>query len=892
MFTDIEGSTRLWQAAPEAMTVSLARHDELLRGVFDRHGGQVFATGGDGFAVAFARAGDAIAAAAKVLSALEIEAWAPEAEIRVRIGIDTGEAAERDGDYFGSAVNRTARLMALAHGGQAVCTATTLAIVEDPGTTLDLGEHLLRDVLTPVHVHQIGTRSFPPLRSTGAVPSNLPTPATALLGRTEDVTAVADELAGHRLVTLTGVGGMGKTRLAVEVAASLAAEHPDGVWFVDLIPTIDDGDVVRAIALAMGATAASSGSQALTGYLAGRRVLLVLDNCEHVISAVADVATAVLTTAPQVTMLATSREPLDIAGELVRHLRPLALPADDAFGITAGEFPALQLFADRASAARAGFRLDDDNLDDVVEICRRLDGVPLAIELAAARVGSMSTRDIRSRLGERFRLLAGSRRGHERHRTLQATVAWSYDLLEPSEQQVFRALSTFAGGFGLVDATAVAGSPGVDEFEVLDHVTRLAERSLVVHDGEAGRYRLLETLRQFGNDRLVEAGETEDVRERFIDHYRGLARREGPRMFGAGYGDAKATLSAAFDNLRATAEWLAASERWVDLADFVTSMWLFPNLEAPAEGLAWLRPAVETEADIDPQVRYDASWTAAVIAMVAANIDDAVTFNERARELFEQHPGLRESAWANHLDATLGTILPDEDAPLKCRMLLESAERCGDPYVALYARSMALFLGSTHDPGFDDAIEACVTDARATGNPIWLGATVSLTAGAFLRGGNADGNLLRAVELIGRDLSWRDGGSVITANILSTYALALAATDPASAIAPVIESALIADRIGVGHSLTNSLSAAAFAAVELGSHDLAARLYRHNRATALFDNPHDAWARAEIARSLAGAGIGDDVLTPQAMTRSEIFATLAELQRRHPPSVRPSRDAV
>ena len=270
----------------------------------------------------------------------------------------------------------------------------------------------------------------------------------------------------------------------------------------------------------MGATAASSSAEALLGHLEDRRDLLVLDNCEHVIDAVADLAASVLARVARVTMLATSREPLDVAGEYVRHLRPLGLPGRrGATASAAADYPAVRLFEERAQAARAGFVVDDDNVEDVVEICRRLDGVPLAIELAAARVGAMSMGDIRARLGERFRLLAGSRRGHERHRTLQAAVDWSYDLLDPEDQRVFRSLSVFAGGFGLADATAVVGGADGDEFEVLDQVTRLVDRSLVVHDGETGRYRLLETLRQFGGDRLVEAGEADEVLDRFAAHY-------------------------------------------------------------------------------------------------------------------------------------------------------------------------------------------------------------------------------------------------------------------------------------------------------------------------------------------------------------------------------------
>ncbi len=385
------------------------------------------------------------------------------------MGVHTGEADLREGDYFGTAVNRAARVSAAAHGGQIVVSHVTEELVRDqlPDDVHleDLGEHHLRDLARPERVFQVGgpglAREFPPLRTSARVPTNLPTPPTELIGRDVEVEAVAGELSGHRLVTITGVGGMGKTRLAVEVAASLAAEHPDGVWFVDLAPALDGGDVVRAVAAAMGATGAASSADALLGHLAERRTLLVLDNCEHVIDAVAQLAEAMLARAPEVRMLATSREPLDVAGESVKHLRPLALPdATEQGPSDAAHFAAVRLFEERARSGRSDFVVDEDNVEDVVEICRRLDGVPLAIELAAARVGAMSTGDIRSRLGERFRLLAGSRRGHERHRTLLAAVEWSHDLLDAEEQRVFRSLSVFAGSFGLADATRGGGRRG------------------------------------------------------------------------------------------------------------------------------------------------------------------------------------------------------------------------------------------------------------------------------------------------------------------------------------------------------------------------------------------------------------------------------------------------
>lgn len=882
LFTDIEGSTRLWEAAPEHMPTALARHDELLRSVFGRHDGRVFATGGDGFAVAFGRATDAIDAAGEVLSALGAEQWPPGVELRVRVGVHTGEATERDGDYFGSTVNRTARLMSLAHGGQALCTDSTLGVLDDVPSTVDLGEHRLRDVSTPVRVHQLGTTAFPPLRSLAQVPSNLPSPATDLLGREPDAAGVVDELSRHRLVTISGVGGIGKTRLAIEVAASVAPAYRDGVWFVDLAPASGDGEIVRSVAAAMGATAAASSSEALISYLEGRQILVVLDNCEHVIDAVASFADAVLVRVPQVTMLATSREPLDVAGESVRHLRPLAMPEESAYHeVHAGEFPALRLFEERAGAARSGFVVDDSNVEDVVEICRRLDGVPLAIELAAARVGAMSTSDMREHLGERFRLLS-SRRGTERHRTLQAAVAWSYDLLDSESRRVFRCLSVFVGGFGLEDAAAVVGGPDADPFDVPDQVTRLVDRSLVVRDGDAGRYRLLETLRQFGSDRLVESGEAVAVRERFVAHFLALAVGKGPAMFGPEHRAARIRIADGLDSLRPTAELLAADRRWPDLASFVTSLWLFVTQEAPAEALAWLRPALDEGVEMDPQVRYDALWAGATLALLAGDFVTALELDQRTHVVCERHPEVSESAWGHHVSVTIGAHLPDSESIAKCDRMSDAAKRSGNADAASFARSMKLLFVATGDPSFYDEVDACIAEARARPNPTWLGAAISNACAGLIRDGCPGDHTARVKHLVDSNPGWREAGSLIGASILGSLSLSLAASEPQSALVSATEAARCADRIGNPPNVNAALTSAAFAAALLGSTDSAAKLYRHTLATALYDNPYNAWARAEIERILGDSGMGGDALAPTALSRHEIFGLLSELQRQHP----------
>ena len=506
LFTDIEGSTHLWDSVPEVMAQALERHDSIFRSSIATCDGYVFSISGDGFGAAFASAADALTVAVAMQGALAAEPWPAGAVIRVRMGVHTGEASERDGNYFGTAVNRAARLMAVAHGGQVVCSQASAVLAGAAVSLRSLGEHRLRDLAAAEQIFQVGGDAFPPLRSVDAVPTNLPTVRTELIGRTDEVTELMELVERERLVTLTGVGGVGKTRLALGVAASIAAGFTDGCWLVELSPVADGDEVVKSVAAAIRAPTTTT--DALVDYLADRRVLIVLDNCEHVLDAAADLVDAIAAAAADVHFLVTSREPLGLDGEQVRRVHSLALPAAEAGPQEAEATAAVRLFAERAAAASARFTIDAGNVAAVVEICRHLDGIPLAIELAAARVRAMAPAEIARRLDERFRLLAGgSRRSQERHRTLLATVAWSHDLLTDDEKITFRRLAVFPASFDLAAAEAVAGDGTID---VVDCVLRLVDRSLVMFEPEEDRYRLLETLRQYGADRLAEAGETEE----------------------------------------------------------------------------------------------------------------------------------------------------------------------------------------------------------------------------------------------------------------------------------------------------------------------------------------------------------------------------------------------
>jgi predicted ATPase len=510
LFTDIEQSTRRWEEDADAMRTALAAHDTTLRQAVEDHGGWLFKHTGDGVLAAFALARPAIEAAIAAQRKLQLP---------VRMGICTGEVESRGDDYFGPAMNRSARTMAAAHGGQIVVAASTAAIVDDVAL-IDLGEYRLRDLSQPQRLFQVKAaglkESFPRLRTLDVLPGNLPVQTTSFLGRDRELSEVAAMLRDARLLTLTGVGGVGKTRLAIEVAAEAQAHYPDGAWFVELAAIADPAAIGHVVAAVLGVAQQPGKSieQSVVGALAGQQLLLILDNCEHLIDAAASLAGLIITQCKQVDVLATSREALMVDGERIRPVPSLGF-RDGA------QSPAVALFADRARSVAPDFALESDG-EAVSEICRRLDGIPLAIELAAARVRAMSPAQIRDRLDERFRLLTGgSRRALERHQTLRHAVQWSYDLLSPAERTVLNRASVFYGGFALEAAERVCAGGEIESADVLDINDQLVRKSLVtVERSDAGiRYGLLETIRQFAEEQLIAAGEAETARIRHAETF-------------------------------------------------------------------------------------------------------------------------------------------------------------------------------------------------------------------------------------------------------------------------------------------------------------------------------------------------------------------------------------
>jgi predicted ATPase len=577
LFTDIEGSTRLWESAPEAMRAALARHDAIVRGAIQAHAGFVFATGGDGFAAAFARPADAVAAADSAQAALRIELWPEGAVLTVRMGLHTGLVEERDGDYFGPAVNRAARIMAAGHGGQVVLSATTAGLVGTSGLS-DLGEHVFAGLATPERVYQLGPSTFPPLRSLDAVPSNLPAERSAFIGRERELATVAGLVRTARVVTLTGVGGVGKTRLAIQAAAGLAPEFPGGVWLAELAPLIDASLVATTVASAIGASVAGrlEAAEAVCRFLAHRRALVVLDNCEHVIDDAAKLVERLLEAAPRVRVLATSREALDVAGEEAWRVPSLSLDGEGGAG------DAVALFAERATHVHPGFSLADPaTRGAAVAVCRRLDGIPLAIELAAARAKVLSVDQIAAHLDERFRLLTrGGRTAVARQQTLQGAIDWSYDLLSREERDLFDGLAVFAREFDLGSVAAVAG---LDEFEALDLVEQLVAKSMVEADPSRNRYRLLETLRQYAWDRLAGAGRLGEARAAHAACFFELAPEQAKRtQAGDPHVAVLDRLEADYDNLRAALAWLIEQRRADEAARMVHRLIGLFNIRPPA----------------------------------------------------------------------------------------------------------------------------------------------------------------------------------------------------------------------------------------------------------------------------------------------------------------------
>jgi predicted ATPase/class 3 adenylate cyclase/DNA-binding CsgD family transcriptional regulator len=712
LLADVEGSTRLWETQPDAMTDAVARLDETLVDAVAAHDGvrPVEQGEGDSFVIAFARATDAVACA------LDLQ-LAPLAPIKLRVGVHTGEIRLRDeGNYIGPTINRTARLRDLAHGGQTLLSGAVEPLVIDqlpPDVTLsDLGTHALRDLPRPERVIQLGhpdlPNDFPPLCAANAIAAhNLPAQLTSFIGRQKEIAEVRRLLIDNRLVTLTGVGGTGKTRLAAQVATELASDFPHGAWYVDLAPISVPGLVPTTAARVLGLTdqPGQSTMETLQRFLNDHELLVVLDNCEHLIGAAADLIAELLSNCSGLTLLTTSREPLGVAGEVTWGVPSLSL-ADEA----------IDLFADRARRARAGFQIGTDNIYAVTEICRRLDGLPLAIELAAARIRALSVNDIVDSLHDRFRLLTGGARTVvRRQQTLRASVDWSHALLSDSERIMFRQLAVFVGGFDLDAAHTVAGGDISERYQVLDQLTLLVEKSLVVaEDGPLGtRYRLLETMRQYALEKLGEADDSADARDRHRDHYAAIAAAlDSPAV--ADYERQLARAESEIDNLRAALAWCHEHAN-IELALTLTSS-LLP--------LWWTRG----------HHREGAAWFEAALA---DDLEHAVRTATRARAL---------------ADKAFLDMWTDPDASFdQAHSALAIAREADDPAVLLRALTTLFFIvGYGYDPAAEQYVAEAIELARAVGDRWRLSQILTRAAGIAVATG--DPIAAEALATEGREL--------------------------------------------------------------------------------------------------------------------------------------------
>jgi predicted ATPase/class 3 adenylate cyclase len=679
LFTDIEGSTRLWQEHPQTMPGALARHDALVRAAIERRGGRLFKHTGDGVCAAFGEAPPALEAAVALQRALADAGWDDATRPHVRVALDSGPAHERDGDYFGPTLNRTARVLAVGSGDQIVATAATIALAP-AADHIDLGLHRLRDLGEPVRLYQVDVpgfeRVFPPLRTLERFRHSLPVVRSSFVGREGEIVRLRALLATRRVVTVSGVGGCGKTRLALAVAAQELERFTDGVFFVDLSIVSEPGLVWPAIAEALRATdgGARTGGlpprELVLGRLTDATALVVLDNCEHLLDASADAASALTERCAAVVVVATSREPLGIEGEQVMRVPSLSLPADAAAAVGS---EAVRLFVERATAADAAFTLTPRIAPAVVDICRRLDGIPLAIELAAARVRHLSPEEIVRRLDDRFRLLTGGPRGaRQRQQTLAAALDWSHQLLAERERMLLRRCAVFVDGFSLAAAEGICAGDGLSPDEVVDVLGALVDKSLVSLHAAEHRYRLLETIRLYAQERLVEAGEAETVRERHLAWFE--RTYDKPRRIDT----AALTVIEDRENLKAARAWANEAGDHTRVARLIRALFWQSGPYDPAtiDERAWCETVLASE-DLAQDVRAE---TLAITSLrdIGAGAWTAAIEHARAAIALAAEPGEGVLA-AAYPALAIGLMVTDPDA----------AERAIDEGIAHVRRARA-----------------------------------------------------------------------------------------------------------------------------------------------------------------------------------------------------------
>jgi predicted ATPase/class 3 adenylate cyclase len=704
LFTDIEGSTRLSQQYPDAMPALLARHDQILRATIEAHNGFVFQIIGDSFSAAFYSASEALSAALAAQRSLYQEAWSP-APIKVRMGVHTGTAqADVDADsgeirYSGyTTLALTQRIMAAGHGGQILLSRITHELTRDnlpsQAQLMNMGECTLKDILHPEQLYQLTATglpsTFPPLKTLESFNHNLPTQLTSFIGREKEIAELKKLIAENRLITLTGSGGAGKTRLALRVAADLLSAFASGIWFVELAPLADPALVTQTLlsVFKLREDAHRASLEILQDYLRSKTALLILDNCEHLIEACAQVSESLLRACPKVKILASSREALGVPGEIAYRVPSLKTPAvaDLLHLENPLEIDSLRLFVERGTTTKPDFRLTKENTSFVAQICSRLDGIPLAIELAAARVKVLSPEQIASRLDDRFRLLTGgSRTALPRQQTLRAMIDWSYSLLSDPEKMVFRRVAVFTGGWTLEAAEFVCGD-GREGPDILDLMARLVDKSLVIGEESKGeiRYHRLETIRQYSRERFFETEEVEAIRDRHLAYYVRLAEEIEKGLQGPGRKLWAQRSEVEQENLQTAIEWglNRDPESWLRIAASMIFGISFGGYSV--QGFGWLRDRMSamesTLSALTPALRAKSLHALAFVSFSVGRELDAYEYAEQSIALYRQlddKSGLASALLVASLSLESTGKLVEAETALKEALALAQSEENG-----------------------------------------------------------------------------------------------------------------------------------------------------------------------------------------------------------------------
>lgn len=823
LFTDIEGSTRLWDLHPEAMKKALSDHDSLIQKVVEVHEGKVFKHTGDGALAVFGVAADAVASAADLARRMAETVHPDIGSLKIRIAVHTGDAQERDDDYFGPALNRASRLLSVGHGGQVLVSLVTERMVGEavpPGVSFrDLGEHRLRDLARSERIFQLDIDGlpgdFPPLLTPDMVPNNLPTLATSFVGRAQELEEVKNLIRGARVLTITGVGGAGKTRLAIQSAVELVDEFPGGTWLIELGAITDPEyiDATAADALGVAQPPGRSVRESIVDHLADRQALLIIDNCEHLISGAAEFVAEVVSGAPESKVVATSRELLGVGGEVAYGMPSLNMPRRGETPPLADliRYDAVRLFLERAQASQPHFQVTESMAPPLTEICRRLDGMPLALELAAARLRTFSPKQIAENLDRRFRLLTGgSRTALPRQQTLSAAIDWSYRLLEPLERRLFERLSVFQGGFTLQAVEDVCSDDELDALGLLELLPSLVDKSLVAVDsgGEEARYRLLETLRQFARDRLDESGTADEFRLRHARWFRDLSVEAGRNIRGPREQEWWQRIDTELDNLRQAMTWAIDGGEPALALEIAGGFWRFWWFKARwSEGVSWLERAVEAAGNDAPK-------------------------HVRAQGMLG-----------------LGTLLISTDRHVESIPLLEEAGRLyreldeerADPDLLLHGYSAALINLSAElesQGEWDESTrlnEEALEVSRRLGDTAGVAVALGNLAESAGRVGDIEGARERFAEAVAASRALQSTQR-LTEQYWQLGFFEISVGAPDRALLAFKEAAVQAAAGGLEEHLFSARAYMAFAEAELGDSDAAER-FRAN-ATQAFENPN------------------------------------------------------